>query len=258
MLAQSHKPYQNGRHTLSTWTLFGLSLHINRFACGFERSCYNLTNIYTSTTSLDFILAFVCSYVSLRHCWTAVTICIHHILYFFAISLPLPLSGSFSLLSTRCLYCGFFRRLLFELPFIFVWCRTLYLSICVLFQFRWFLLAVCRFCFFVLYFGVHVFSRSNIVCSNIVAVCPNEQRMVWYGKRWMYAVLLSSTSNYRALNIDAPVLIPFFLFLFRRIYKGNFFNAMMNLFFWFFYFNSIILFVSVWLMLHCYGYTSSG
>lgn len=63
MLAQSHKPYQNDRHTLSTWTLFGLSLHINRFACGFECSCYNLTNIYTSTTSLNFILAFVCSYV---------------------------------------------------------------------------------------------------------------------------------------------------------------------------------------------------
>lgn len=105
---------------------------------------------------------------------------------------------------------------------------------------------------FCIYFGVHVFSRSNIV-----AVCPNEQRMVWYGKRWMYAVLLSSTSNYRALNIDAPVLIPFFLFLFRRIYKGNFFNAMMNLFFCFFYFQfHHPFFVSVWLMLHCYGYTT--
>lgn len=179
MLAQSHKPYQNDRHTLSTWTLFGLSLHINRFACGFECSCYNLTNIYTSTTSLDFILAFVCSYVRM-FAETLLNCCDHlHPSYFILLCYPYlsstPTFGGVDLASIYSLFilCGFFRRLLFELPFIFVWCRTLYLSICVLFQFWWFLLAVCRFCFcfcFILFFFIfrcaRIFSFEHSSCVS--------------------------------------------------------------------------------------------
>lgn len=87
--SRNHTNHTKTIDTLSQLrTLFGLSLHINRFACGFECSCYNLTNIYTSTTSLDFILAFVCSYVRM-FAETLLNCCDHlHPSYFILLCYP--------------------------------------------------------------------------------------------------------------------------------------------------------------------------
>lgn len=174
--SRNHTNHTKTIDTLSQLrTLFGLSLHINRFACGFECSCYNLTNIYTSTTSLDFILAFVCSYVRM-FAETLLNCCDHlHPSYFILLCYPYLSStatfGGVDLASIYSLFilCGFFRRLLFELPFIFVWCRTLYLSICVLFQFWWFLLAVMSFLFLFLFYFLSL-HRKAIVSRLLVVV----------------------------------------------------------------------------------------